>query len=590
MTLDLKKLDPAGQAYLVERAARVNPVYFATEYMVGPPQEPFFGKTFIGPHHEEWARQIVKHKKFCNLAYRGSGKTYMFSCILPIWTAWNHPDERTVCFAPEERRGKEVLTDIKKALERSSKLRHLIPPLNVRGTKWTETGIRLTNGHEIDVVGWDQATRGRHPVLIVVDDVLTDKAMRSEQQREYLIKYFFEAVSGMAIPRTRIAVIGTPLAADDLLAQLQDNSEYVSDVFPAVRLIAEGQLGFGALRTPEHPLAGYEPFWPEVHSLEFFESIYRERGQLVFSQEYLCVPSSGLSSLYPTELLKNDDQLMMDVGFGHTRQWWHDNFGITSVFAGVDLAVSANIKADYFVVFVIGLDDDQNHFVLDIIREHGLPFNEQIAIIDRINAQYRPEQVFAEQNGFQAVLTQEVKRTTDTKITGFQTGMNKHSLYKGVPSMRVLHENKKYRIPYGDPVTKDLVDRWMLEMTGFSYKGGKVISVAKHDDVAMANYFAEQAVGDSGFSFAFVGNNDQDLIEKAAQTRQSQAGNPPAPMGSATGQLPPGSISGPDFSTAAVESIGFGTTSQNQAGKTKEMSSEMKQVLGLHMPWMLNRR
>ena len=86
----------------------------------------------------------------------------------------------------------------------------------------------------------------------------------------------------------------------------------------------------------------------------------------------------------------------------------------------------------------------------------------------------------------QRIFGDELIRTSDLPIKKFHTGVQKHSLDKGVPSLRVLLENGKFRIPRGDARSVELTDIWIDEMRSFTWHDGKLASVGGHDDTVMA--------------------------------------------------------------------------------------------------------
>lgn len=551
MLPDLTKLDPKTRAALVDRLAKANMAYFSSEYIVGPAEEPFNGKILFGPHQLVWSEMIARYKRIINVAYRGSGKSYYHSCLLPIWKAWKHPDQRILLFSSEEKRAKETLQDVKSTLEKSPKLQHLIPDRGKKGAKWSELSVRLTNGTEIIAVGWGQATRGRHPILIVVDDVLTDKVLYFQTERERSHEYFLGTVSGMAVPKTQIVCVGTIFHRQDMWSRLLDNKEYAYTIFPALRhptdilpgIVPPGNRDAGRRRgegqievlpptsldatsavppvpaaPPDSPIAGLVPMWPEVHNLEFLLSKRNEQGEIIFTREFLCVPVSSLSSLFPIELTLHPDQLLEEASLGQPLDWWERTHHITKTFGGIDLAISAKIGADFTCIFILGLDDQGNRYILDIHRHRGMAFDDQLQLASQVASKYQVDKLACESNAFQVVFAQKLKQMTDLPIKEFHTGKAKHSIQSGIPSLRILHENKKYRLPVGDQASRQFIERWAYEFAGFSVHEGKVVSSVDHDDVALANYICESAITDSKFQFTFAGHKDMTHLAAMSET------------------------------------------------------------------------
>ena len=110
--------------------------------------------------------------------------------------------------------------------------------------------------------------------------------------------------------------------------------------------------------------------------------------------------------------------------------------------------------------------------------------------------------MFLESNQMQAIFGQELRADTDLPIKEFHTtGLAKHSLERGLPSLRTLLENGKFRIPRGDARSVELTDLWITELNQFLFDKGRVQSIGAHDDVAMACWICDQACR-TGASFS----------------------------------------------------------------------------------------
>jgi hypothetical protein len=147
-------------------------------------------------------------------------------------------------------------------------------------------------------------------------------------------------------------------------------------------------------------------------------------------------------------------------------------------------------------------------------REKGLAFQDQLSLINTVARRYDPALIFLEDNQMQRIFGDELIRTSDLPIKKFTTGVQKNSLDKGVPSLRVLLENKKVRIPRGDKRSVEMTDLWIDEMRGFTWVDGKLQSVEAHDDTVMAFWICDQAIRQGGFEFTF-GDEYDDVDEDA---------------------------------------------------------------------------
>jgi len=156
----------------------------------------------------------------------------------------------------------------------------------------------------------------------------------------------------------------------------------------------------------------------------------------------------------------------------------------------------------------------------------GLSYQDQLSLINEVGKLYDPGLIFLESNQMQRIFGDELIRTTDLPIKQFVTGVQKNSLDKGVPSLRVLLENKKFRIPRGDKSSVELTNEWINEMRSFTWAEGKLQGVGSHDDTVMACWICDQAIRQGAFGFSFGDEEDlQGSLEDtiAEQTRDDDA-------------------------------------------------------------------
>jgi hypothetical protein len=124
-------------------------------------------------------------------------------------------------------------------------------------------------------------------------------------------------------------------------------------------------------------------------------------------------------------------------------------------------------------------------------------------MINEMGHKYDPALIFLESNQMQRIFGDELIRTTDLPIKQFVTGAQKNTLDKGVPSLRMLLENGKFRIPRGDKRSIEATNLWIDEMRSFTWVEGALRSVGTHDDTVLSVWIADQAIRAGGFSFDF---------------------------------------------------------------------------------------
>lgn len=418
--------------------------------------------------------------------------TFLFSFAYPIWNVYSPPgverETKGFIFSASQPQAERILGDIKTELETNPLLQHLVPK---RKVLWSATTILLANGARIDARGYGTKVRGFHPDWIVVDDGLNDEDAYSETIRNRHIDYFYNAITQMLVPQGQMIVVGTPFHPLDLYGSLGHNEKYHFERFQAL----DEKTG--------------EALWSDRYSKEVLESKRTEIGAIRFTRELLCNPVGDDMSLFPTSLFKGSPREQLQIKLGMPLEFWK-NAGV-QLFMGVDFALSSNIRADYTVIWIMGVDGHGNRWIVDVHRDRGLPYHVQESLMNDYGKKYDVSLAFLEANQAQQIFGTELIRKTDIPIKLFHTGAQKNNLEKGVPSLRILLENGKIRIPRGDKRSIEVMDEWIAEMQGFTYVDGKIVSVSAHDDMGMAFWICDQACRQGGFSFSFEGEEEDDV-------------------------------------------------------------------------------
>jgi phage terminase large subunit-like protein len=180
----------------------------------------------------------------------------------------------------------------------------------------------------------------------------------------------------------------------------------------------------------------------------------------------------------------------------------YDGPGYVSI--GCDFAFSANRGADYTVFTTILVDEFGNHWLLDIFRKKGMAFQEQINKIKELAKRYRPNGINIETNQAQVIFYNELKDKTSLPVKSFVTGARNKNMESGIPSMRILFENEKIKIPRGDERSREITDILIGELMSFGWDKGKLAGVGSKDDCVMSMWLAKEGVESAVFDAEFV--------------------------------------------------------------------------------------
>ncbi len=176
----------------------------------------YFTVKFLGltwhEHYEEWRKLCEEGDRLLIEAPRGSHKTYFFSLSYPLWRIIRGNID-ILLVSDSEDQSRKNLRIIRDTVETNPYLAPLRP-----STKelWGVDQAQFPNASIVNTMGFGTSKRGEHPLLILNDDIESE---RNKMSREDKNRMFWAVVTGMAVPKTKIALLGTPLEFGDLLEQ-----------------------------------------------------------------------------------------------------------------------------------------------------------------------------------------------------------------------------------------------------------------------------------------------------------------------------------------------------------------------------------
>ena len=170
-------------------------------------------------HYDEWEKMILENDRCLYEAPRGSWKTYFFSIAYPLWRILQGKTE-VLLVSDSEGQSIKNLRLIRERVDTREELSPLRP-----STKelWGVDQISFANGSLVSIMGFGTSKRGTHPDLIINDDI---EGENNKMSREDKNRIYFGVISGMALPKTKVVTVGTPMEFGDILEQLGKNAVY----------------------------------------------------------------------------------------------------------------------------------------------------------------------------------------------------------------------------------------------------------------------------------------------------------------------------------------------------------------------------
>ena len=186
-------------------------------------------------------------------APRGSAKSSLISCILPIWCTVYNKKSFILILSDTLGQASDFLADIRRELESNVRLQRDFPHACGKGSTWRVDEIVTRNDVKILALGSGSKIRGRRfgtkrPDLILLDDIENLEMVKSDTQRTDLKKWFDDDVmfvGGESGTKLDIFAVGTILGKEALLTSLVDPTKYPnfqSKVFSAVEKFSSSDL------------------------------------------------------------------------------------------------------------------------------------------------------------------------------------------------------------------------------------------------------------------------------------------------------------------------------------------------------------
>lgn len=440
----------------------------------------------MGWRNIEWGNMTQLFPWSCYLCSRSSGKSFQWSYAFVLWRLWSYckpvswrqntidnQNRKETCYITNNFTLAKV--QVKKVREEIETNDLIAEKLNPNGkASIGETGITTETGSLLHVRGKDSMIRGLHVGAVLCDDMPDESSLYSDEQREKLKELLKGTIEPIVEPYGYFIVCGTPYssAPNELYQVLKADKRFYCFEYPVI--FPDGR-----------PLA------PDRYTFDQILAKKEELGTIVFNREYLVVPISDSSTIFPYEYLMRSTIGMENIRFATSI----DDYPIKlqRVHIGVDFAVSGNIGADYTVYSVWGVDSMKNYYLLTYYRQKGMSHNEQIDKIVQLDRLFRPNKIVCESNGFQSILSALARERGLKNIETFTTTEgNKKDLYTGLPSLSAMFERGQSKCPYAIGETRQAVDLMFGEFSSITFKSdnGKLEAASGHDDVCMSTFIS----------------------------------------------------------------------------------------------------
>jgi len=403
-----------------------------------------FGKLFLpddfqrseSPFFHYEVADACHNKDFRQLAVilpRGHGKTVLTKCNIlhdfcftqePLFYGW---------VAASSKISVPNLDYIKYHLEFNEKVLYYFG--NLKGKKWTEDDIELKNGAKLISKSNLSGIRGGAKLhkrydLIVLDDFEDENNTITPESRAKISNLVTAVVFPALEPGTgRLRINGTPVHFDSFINNIligydKAVSQGVGEEF------SWKVITYKALQKDGTPLWDS---WFGHKEMERKKKFYADSGQpQKFYQEYMMEVQNEEDSIFNRNHIKywdGDFKYDEDTEICYIYNKQSGDLVPVNIFAGVDPATDSTRRdSDFSVIIVVGVDADNNVYVIDYLRMRslavlGIPGDNKKGIVDYMferNKIYHPSLFVVEDTTmskpvFQALIS-EMRRRNDFSV------------------------------------------------------------------------------------------------------------------------------------------------------------------------------
>jgi hypothetical protein len=432
----------------------------------------------IGPQHRTWWEHLQDGRDVVEMAPRDHGKSQSLTQAYPLWCLKYDPwIQEAFILGADGDLAHRNLDQLKALMANRPSVSYLLP--TGRQLTNSRTELQLTNGKTIKTKGLMSPHRGRHPQLIICDDILNEENSLDKDKRADIRKRFFEVITpmkdrGLVSQRARgfwskIVVVGTAQDREDLYHELMENPEYTGTKLSAVLDDTTKQA-----------------LWPERYPYDALMEIKRKIGTLPFSKEYLNDPLSDETTIFPTSLFEP----LKDRQLSYVR-----NRTGALTFLGADFSVPGTTDGDWTVLMVLEYEPPpQNLYTLLYYwRARPTQIQEQINQLEYLCQAYQISLGYLEDNHFQGIYARHMNQKTNLPLRGHTVGANKRSTEIGILSLRTIFENLRFRFPYATDADRAMTDHVISEFNGVRQRFGRIGNETTNDDCVMALWHSVRA-------------------------------------------------------------------------------------------------
>jgi hypothetical protein len=432
-----------------------------------------------------WDRLVKKYNYLVIEAARGHGKSLFFE-LFNLYDLFLFPFRRIIIESASQEQATRILDELKLIVENNE---WLASKKDI--TNWSDTQIGYNKGF-ILAKGFGSEILGNHVDRVIVDDILRSDNKLSDQQIEDFLDMNVQPT--LTVRKGQLILVGTPKSESDIFSTIQSrikedsNTSWKMYKFPAI-IDYDNKI----LQCPDRFS------WDDLMQKRL------SMGPLKFAREYQLEFFNRDSSLFPAIYIdrakeKGSEMSLLDKDDKRGNQW--------SFIAGVDVARSGAVSADFSVMIIIAFNNVTNQKqVVHVWRKKGLKISEQAEQIASICKDFNHPFVLVEKNNMGQDMIEELADKWNVNVDAFTTGGQGQKKEELIRFLITAFEHEQIVLPMGDGVSREMTGIIEDELSKFcssvSPAGNEVYEgKGAHDDCVMALAIANKATQSFGSPFA----------------------------------------------------------------------------------------
>jgi predicted phage terminase large subunit-like protein len=442
-----------GEKTKADRKARCdNSVWeFARTYF--PDYVPAAGAVF----HKEWEKiRLIENEPVLLMAFRGCGKSTYFSLLDPIHAIAygkrnfmlmsSYNEEKSAVFSGR------IMLELKYNQRLINDFGVFIPSDKPSGIRNFTADIPDSGGKTVQVraVSMGQDPRGfvhgpHRPDYVRMDDIQSRKRARSQKFVRESVDWVMQDLIPALAQGYSAVIVATPLNTQCVASTLEKGSDEINPV-----------------KTFKYPAEKQgKPAWKDHFPASRLAKLKKTIGSTAYAQEYLLIPVALDERIFKEEHIKEYHQEELPgIGFAYIFSW-------------TDPSVKHEEKHCYKATVCAGITNEGIIYVLKArIRKESV--TRMIEGMYGIHDEYRPQYMFFEDNGGQALLAEVFDREAEKKgyrinLRAETNTIHKDTRIEGTLSAPIEHGTIRFLKTDSDQ--KELIDQ-LLQFPDGEYKDG----------------------------------------------------------------------------------------------------------------------